>query len=400
MLRIKSVSEDSSTDNSTIISSENQSPYLKEDKRLLIVDDERYILFALRELFSPLYNVRTAESGAAALEIIQGGFIPQVIIADQRMPGMSGTEFLSKTIQYVPQTVRVVLTGYTDVKDLTDSINQGNVYRFLTKPWRNADLKEIIRVCFQHYYLSEEKVALTNALERLEYINREKTELLSIVAHDLKNPLAVIIGMADAIVAGAENGFSHENYERIATDIIGVSERMVKLISNLLNAQAIEDGKLALNIIALNVVPIIALDIQELQIPASQKNIQIVLTADGEPQVAVDEVWFHHVIANLVSNAVKYSPEGKTVHVRIQTLEKNVQIRVQDDGPGISAEEQSRLFQRFEKLSTRPTAGENSSGLGLSTVKKLIELMKGRVWCESSVGHGATFIIELPRVIH
>lgn len=392
MLRIKSVSGEETP-------SEKHPIYPKKAGCLLIVDDERGILLALKELFSPLYTVRTAESGEAALKIIQEGFIPQVIMADQRMPGMSGTEFLSKTIQYVPQTVRVVLTGYTDVQDLTDSINQGNVYRFLTKPWRNADLMEIIRVCFEHYYLSEEKVALTNALERLEYISREKTELLSIVAHDLKNPLAVIIGMADTIVGGERNGFQHEDYERVAYDIVGVSERMAKLIGNLLDEQAIEDGKIALNIIALNVVSILALDIQEFQIPASQKDIHLALTADEKPYVAVDEVWFHQIMENLVSNAVKYSPAGKTVQIRIKTLEKTVQIHVQDDGPGISPEEQLRLFQRFEKLSTRPTAGENSSGLGLSTVKKLIGLMNGDVWCESSVGHGTTFIIELPRVV-
>jgi DNA-binding NtrC family response regulator len=123
------------------------------NRRLLIVDDEYDILTTLNALFSPLYSVRTAESGMEALDIIQGGFAPQVIMADQRMPGMSGTEFLAKSISLVPQTVRVVLTGYTDVQDLTDSINLGQVYRFLTKPWRNADLLEIIRVCFEHYDL-------------------------------------------------------------------------------------------------------------------------------------------------------------------------------------------------------------------------------------------------------
>lgn len=104
----------------------------EREGKLLIVDDEADLLKTLDILFSPYYTVVTAESGAHALEIIRNGFLPHVILADQRMPGISGTEFLAATKDIVPQTVRVVLTGYTDVQDITDSINRGNVYRFLT----------------------------------------------------------------------------------------------------------------------------------------------------------------------------------------------------------------------------------------------------------------------------
>ncbi|MCU0426988.1 MAG: hybrid sensor histidine kinase/response regulator [Candidatus Kapabacteria bacterium] len=378
--------------------SPTEQQYPKEEQRLLIVDDEKDILLTLKELFSPFYTVRTAASGTDALAILESGFIPQVILADQRMPGMSGTEFLHQTITFVPQTVRVVLTGYTDVKDLTDSINQGNVYRFLTKPWRNADLLEIIRVCFEHYYLSEEKIALTRALERVEYVSKEKSELLSIVAHDLKNPIGIIANLADSIVNTPANDSEIANLVKHATDILAVTERMNKLINNLLNIQAIEDGKLPLNIIELNVVPILRLDMKEFRRLTEQKNITIALDADEEPSIAVDEVWFHQILENIVSNAVKYSPHGKHIQIRLKTFPETVQIRISDNGPGIPKEEQPRLFQRFEKLSVRPTAGESSTGIGLSTVKKLMETMRGRVWYESNTDVGSTFVLEFPRV--
>ncbi len=386
MLRIKPVLSDSST----------ISLSAKEEYRLLIVDDERDILLTLHELFSPLYTVRTAESGAQALAIIQSGFIPQVILADQRMPGMSGTEFFAQTISLMPHTVRVVLTGYTDVQDLTDSINQGNVYRFLTKPWRNADLLEIIRVCFQHYYLSEEKTALMQALERLEYINNEKTEILSLVAHDLRSPLSSIQITAEIITNGVAMGLTEERYEELGKQITASTERMNKLIKNLLDAHALEEGKLPLNFVSMEVAQTVGMLLKDFIPKAQAKNITIEYQAEANPTISVDEVWFYQIIDNLFSNAVKYSPQGTTVLVKVSASNGNAFVSIHDQGPGISEEDRTKLFQRFSKLPSRPTGGEKSTGLGLSTVKKLVEKMNGRVWCESNTAVGAVFILQFP----
>ncbi len=99
---------------------------------------------------------------------------------------------------------------------------------------------------------------------------------------------------------------------------------------------------------------------------------------------------------NLVSNAVKYSPNGKNVYVRVYQMDRRVRAEVKDEGPGISAEDQKRLFGKFARLSARPTAGEHSTGLGLAIVKRLVESMHGEVWCESHLGSGAAFLVELP----
>jgi signal transduction histidine kinase len=320
MLRIKS----SSPDNIAQVLSAG------EEYRLLILDDEPDILLTLHELFSPLYTVRTAESGAQALAIIESGFVPQVILADQRMPGMSGTEFFTQTIKQIPQTVRVVLTGYTDVQDLTDSINQGNVYRFLTKPWRNADLLEIIRVCFQHYYLSEEKIALMHALERLEYINNEKTEILALVAHDLRSPVSTIQTMAEIIAQGTAMGLTVERYEELGTQITTITDRMTRLIKNLLDAHALEEGKLPLNFITVGIAQTLDILLKEFTPKAEAKNISIDFKPESEPKISVDEVWFYQIIDNLLLNAVKYSPQGTTVQVRVYEDAGNAFISVHD----------------------------------------------------------------------
>jgi signal transduction histidine kinase len=102
------------------------------------------------------------------------------------------------------------------------------------------------------------------------------------------------------------------------------------------------------------------------------------------------------VLENLVSNAVKYSPPGNAIFVRLKKHTQGVRIEVQDQGPGLSAEDQKKLFGKFARLSAKPTGGEYSTGLGLSIVKKMVEAMNGKVWCEGELGQGATFIVEFP----
>jgi signal transduction histidine kinase len=99
-----------------------------------------------------------------------------------------------------------------------------------------------------------------------------------------------------------------------------------------------------------------------------------------------------------LSNAVKYSPLGKPILFRLLPGEKVIRFVITDEGPGISPEEQEKLFQKFSRLSPRPTAGESSVGLGLSIARKMTEAMHGRIWCESQVGKGSRFIVEMPTV--
>jgi signal transduction histidine kinase len=132
---------------------------------------------------------------------------------------------------------------------------------------------------------------------------------------------------------------------------------------------------------------------------AKSKNIHIfVHNTATVSTVLADEQAVIQVLDNLISNAVKYSPHGKQVFVRVLRNAQNVRVEVQDEGEGISEADMTKLFGKFARLSARPTGGEHSTGLGLSIVKKMVEAMNGRVWCESELGKGATFIVKLPSV--
>jgi two-component system, sensor histidine kinase and response regulator len=106
----------------------------------------------------------------------------------------------------------------------------------------------------------------------------------------------------------------------------------------------------------------------------------------------------HQILDNLLSNGLKYSPMGKNLYLRLIKTEQVIRCEIQDEGPGLSLEDQQKLFSKFTRLTPKPTQGEHSTGLGLYIVKKLVEAMKGKVWCETELGRGATFIIEFPRV--
>ena len=129
---------------------------------ILIVDDEQANLRLLDRLLSADYNVFLADSGAAALDVLAGQSI-EMIISDQRMPGMTGIEFLKRAASLEPQTVRIIITGYTDAESLVEAINSGVVYKYVTKPWINSDLKATIQRGLQHY---EAQRAQRNLQER------------------------------------------------------------------------------------------------------------------------------------------------------------------------------------------------------------------------------------------
>lgn len=378
----------------TVLSTESQSS--KDKGQLLIVDDEKDLLTTLKMLFSPFYSVEIAESGEKALEIIKNGFIPHVIISDQRMPGMSGTEFLASSMKLVPHTVRVVLTGYSDVRDITDSINLGSVYRFITKPWRNEDLIDVVRTCFEHFFLSEEKVALQAALEQVETVSREKSDILEIVIHDLKNPLNAIIGIGDLISNGKELGFQQEDYQKFGKELLHASSRMMTLIKNLLNMHALESGNLEVKFIPLNISSLANLLAEDMQPRATAKEITLHVSPEIQEYIFADEVFCHQIIENLLSNAIKYSPSGKKIWLQTEYKNETVRLSVKDEGPGISDQDQAKMFTKFTRLSAIPTAGEDSTGLGLSIVKRFAEKMNARVFCESELGKGSTFIVEFP----
>jgi signal transduction histidine kinase len=244
--------------------------------------------------------------------------------------------------------------------------------------------------------IADQNIKLMALNEELDQLNQDKNEFLGIVAHDLKNPLAAIEGAA-LLIESDYDDLLKEDVIEFANIISTSSQQLFELIKNLLDVNQIESGKIRLSLTDSNVLPILKFLVKEYREKASLKGIRLICNCDEEKyQAYIDENSLRQVLDNLISNAVKYSSPGKHIIVSLSQNEKGVRCEIQDEGPGLSESDQQKLFGKFMRLSAQPTGEEHSTGLGLFIVKKLVEAMKGRVWCESELGQGALFIVELP----
>ncbi len=245
---------------------------------------------------------------------------------------------------------------------------------------------------------------LSEANRALRELNDLKTELMGFAAHDLKAPLQSIMTFAELIHASSDDKASVEEFSQ---NIFNASERMFNLVKRLLQSTAIELGKIDLNLHIANVSSLVQNAVLQ-NLPKAVSKSQTLHSEIAENLlVNIDSECFTEVLDNLISNAIKYTPQEKNIFVKcdkrasrhLQGSGDSVFVSVKDEGQGLSEDDMQKLFGRFQKLSAQPTAGEHSSGLGLYISKKYIEMMGGKIWAESEgKGKGATFFIELPAI--
>lgn len=267
----------------------------------------------------------------------------------------------------------------------------------------NEEIQRQVEIQFEQS--AEIQLANTQLQEqnvRLHDLNQEKNEFLSIAAHDLKNPLSNIMMLTEML---RQPNMIQEEDKRVEAFelVISATRRMMTLIVNLLDINKIEQGNFSLNIISIDIASKARIMTDSCQTQAEKKNIRIECSAPAEAYIRADAVALSQIMDNLLSNALKYSPRGGFVRVRVEKSDTDGEgnssayiFSVQDEGQGLTEEDKTKLFGKFARLSAQPTDGEHSTGLGLSIVKRMVDAMQGRVWCESEAGKGATFFVELP----
>jgi len=228
--------------------------------------------------------------------------------------------------------------------------------------------------------------------ERLLNLNNEKNEFMGIAAHDLRNPLAVILGNAELMTMTQEAG----QRDKLSKNIVAVAMRMRDLIANLLDVNAIEQGKFTSKIERCDMRALIEQSLEHNQSAAVKKQIGFRVGISDGLWARADRAATLQILDNLISNALKYSPPNTTVYVHALPETNFTLVNVRDEGPGIGEADQKKLFQKFTRLTARPTGGESSTGLGLAIVKKLAEAMSGSIQCFSTLGSGSTFTLRLP----
>jgi signal transduction histidine kinase len=242
--------------------------------------------------------------------------------------------------------------------------------------------------------LADQTKQIIRQKEALEELNEEKNHLMGIIAHDLKNPLASTLSLAQLLQSESES--FDEDQVICINGIIKALNRMCDMVDRILDVKALEAKQEQVKIEKVDLSELIQNVYDGFKSRIKDKNLNAYLNLNNI-HANVDRHYLMQVIENLLSNAIKFSPPEKSIFLNLWVHEGKAHIGIKDEGPGISSDDQKKLFHKFQQLSARPTAGESSTGLGLSIVKKYTELMNGNVWCESEPGKGAKFVVTFKK---
>ncbi|WP_448519455.1 ATP-binding protein [Rhodoflexus sp.] len=242
--------------------------------------------------------------------------------------------------------------------------------------------------------MQQDEIARKNL--RLEELNNEKNSLMDIVAHDLKSPLSKVVNIAQLLPVVGDLNEDQRNYVNI---IRKSALEGTRFIDNLLDINAIEQGQ-TIEISQENISLAVFLPelLKSFRHQADMKSIRMHFQNKADDaMISTDREYLKRIIENLVSNAIKFSPAGSNIYLKVKEVDMHLHISVKDEGPGISEEDHKRLFKKFQRLAARPTGGESSTGLGLSIVKLLTERLGGRIMVNSVQGKGSEFVVVLPK---
>lgn len=358
--------------------------------RILVVDDQpanRRVVSALLSRHG--YEVLTAAQGGEALAMATAQ-LPDLMLLDMMMPGMDGFALLGE-IKQRPELLRVpvvFLTAAHDRELLLRAFDAGAV-DYVTKPFMPEELLARVNA----------HIGLKLARDRLERVARERQELVNLVAHDLKNPLASVLFASDILLGNGvrEERIPHylQMIQDSARDALGYIKRYLETQAD--SARSRSGASAATSVALRDVVDWIETR-YGLQLEGRGRQLRVHAgDGEGDGKVAMDGLVLRQVAENLISNAMKYAPDSDVdLSLRCSTPGYR-QLLVEDRGPGIPASRQHDLFKPFVRLSDHdPAVGNNSSGLGLALAKQIVVASGGRLWYEDRDGGGARFVIELP----
>ena len=235
----------------------------------------------------------------------------------------------------------------------------------------------------------------------LQELNEEKNNVIGVVSHDLRAPLNRIFALSNLMYLSSDN--LNEEQQDYLEKMNKVVRDGLDLIRNFLDIRAIEYKGLQMNFEEIEIINLLDQMVKSYQTAIEQKKQYISFvneSGENELMLESDKQYLNRIFDNLISNAIKFTPVGKEIKVVLKKESESIMIRIEDRGPGISQEDQRNLFKKFQVLSARPTAGESSTGLGLSITKSLVDILEGSIRYEGNPEGGAIFIVELPVLTH
>jgi two-component system, sensor histidine kinase and response regulator len=354
--------------------------------KILYIDDEPDNLVGFKASLRFHYQVITAINVPQALACLNNHPDIKIVFCDQRMPDKTGVEFFEEIRISYPLPVRILITAYTDVESIIDAINKGNIFRFVKKPWAEADIISAIEEAHK-FYLANSMLAIRN--EELQKAYNELNKFAYSVSHDIRGPLSGILG---AINLAREI----ENVEEMKEMMFLMGKSLDKLDAYILNMHdyySLQRGELKISEINFNKV---IEDMKGLYMIISKTNdIQFNINVDQQESFRSDEMPLKLIFNNLLSNAFKYQDKknkSKLVDVNVEVKGSAAVIYIKDNGIGILGTHIGEIFNLFY----RANFNESGSGFGLYNVKNALTKLNGQIEVNSVMEQGTTFKVTIP----
>jgi signal transduction histidine kinase len=380
---------------------------------ILVVDDEADVVQSVQDLLRLDYRVIGKTRTGDAIRVLQEQEI-HIVMTDQRMPDMTGVQFLCQVRGDCPDAIRLLFTGYADIKAVIDAINQGSVYRYITKPWDPDELQTVIRQAAEQYDLLLERKRLLRELQlkneelqkanaELKHANALREAFIRVASHELRTPLTILYGLTQLALRTPNVASPLREWlastHRASERLNYLVDQLIKMLSagrfdRPLERRPVDLGALVRQA-AQDVLPFVEQRGQDLLLDLASDLGSI----DGDAGKIRDS------LDNLLLNAIKFTPDGGRIQVAAQrNTERAAEIRVTDSGTGIDPAIYPYLFQPFftgfdvsRHSSGHFEFGRQGLGLGLSLAKAFVEMHGGALRVESEQGKGSTFTITLPQ---
>lgn len=368
--------------------------------RILYVDDDRANLVVFEASFGDELQVLTAASGAEALELLATHRDVAVLLTDQRMPGMAGTQLAEIVHREYPDVIRYLITAYSDLAAAIDAINLGQVHRYLRKPWDPAEMRVHLREGLELHAMRQRIRDLEHRLREVERVYALGVVAASIV-HELRNPLSVVMGYVDlarnlierlATMAGPPAVALADDLERTLTGTWEAAQRMGEIVRGveLSTRRQVGTARCDLGEVVELTLRMVINDLRH--------HADTTTVVSRGLLVAISPTQLGQVALNLLINAMQAlpagrSPEASHVSVLVQARDGRARLEVADNGKGVPDDMKEKIFDPF--FTTKEQGG---TGLGLAISKQIVEDAGGTLTVADTAGGGATFVVDLPLV--
>jgi two-component system sensor histidine kinase/response regulator len=411
---------------------------------LLVVDDEESVAVTMGAILEmDGYKVAISTSGADALKQLHETEF-DLVLTDLRLDDADGLTIISEVCRVQPETVSIVLTGYASLESAIKALREG-AYDYLIKPCDVEELRAVVARGIERRQLGMQLKARMADLEaandtirelnldlqrrieeattelqqlyrsaqahveQLQELDRLKSRFLSMASHELKTPLTSISGLAQVLLrrmrrrleVGRPSDKEWHDEQLAYLDRLELlnsqTGRLGRLVDELLDVSRIESGKLEFDWAPVDLAQLGREVAERLQMATTQHTIEVDVDGRTDGTVTADRDHLEQVLDNLVSNAIKFSPEGGSIVVRLKARLDRVELSVTDPGVGIPINQLEAVFGLFYQAADPVSRRTGGMGLGLYISKEIIMRHGGRIWAESAAGHGSTFSFSLPR---